>query len=751
MLFGRVGASRLIAGAHGAGLSVALLGVLVLIGWATRLAILKSVHGGLASMKPNSALCLVLAGCGLSLLGRTAPAARAAGLAAGAAIAVIAVATLAQHATGVDLHIDEAFFEDPDTPGPLHPGRMAIATATGFLFIGACLLLWPLVDRHRAAARVWGRLAWGVCGIGALAVVGYVFDATFLYTWYAFGSVSLHGAIAFLVLGAGLLAMRQATGAATPVSDEVSIVRTAAALLVLCALVTGISGMAVLEGEVERLVVDDLRNLLGEQVGQVLLSLDLRANRSGIVASRPELRSALRHIAARPREQGLRQEARESLESFRPYGFSALVLALADGEEAARSGTRIVGPVIAAPVGGEGGHGTLLWHEGQFYLQHEVPVTDGQERLGSLIAQQPLDALGRALTGNPTSYATAEFLLCSTAAAVLSCFPSRLSPTPVWLTENGQGSAMFARQARATGRGAGRAIDHRGRRVISAYTVVAGHQLAASLTIDLDEALAPLRRQLAFAFVLVAAVTGAGVLLIRHKVRPLAARLETAVRQRTAQLEEAGERLSESEAQVSAVVESAMDAMVTVGEDQRVVMFNAAAEKMFGCSAAEARGQPLERFIPERFRAQHPQHILYFGRMGTSARLMVERGTPILALHADGREFPVEATISQAIVKGRTLFTAVMRDVTERRRAEEAQRLFSERLQVLHRSRSLHSFGRYEGGDRPGGARQRGGLAQAAPGVRRGVRPVQPDRLVAGRVWTQLRGHGRRSESFRSS
>ena len=172
MLFGRVGASRLIAGAHGAGLCVALLGVLVLIGWATRLAILKSVYGGLASMKPNSALCLVLAGCGLNLLGRTAPAARAAGLAAGAAIAVIAVATLAQYATGVDLYIDEAFFKDPDTPGSLHPGRMAIATATGFLFIAACLLLWPLVDRHRAAARMWGRLAWGVCGIGALAVVG---------------------------------------------------------------------------------------------------------------------------------------------------------------------------------------------------------------------------------------------------------------------------------------------------------------------------------------------------------------------------------------------------------------------------------------------------------------------------------------------------------------------------------------------------------------------------------------------------
>ena len=181
---------------------------------------------------------------------------------------------------------------------------------------------------------------------------------------------------------------------------------------------------------------------------------------------------------------------------------------------------------------------------------------------------------------------------------------------------------MFAQQALATGRGAGRAIDHRGRRVISAYAVVAGQQLAASLKIDLDEAFAPLRRKLALAFVLVATVTGAGVLLMRHKVRPPAARLETAVRERTAQLEETAGRLSESEAQVSAVVESAMDAMITVGEDQNVVMFNTAAEKMFGCSAAEARGQSMDRFIPERFRARHRQHILDFGRNGTSAQLV---------------------------------------------------------------------------------------------------------------------------------
>ena len=60
----------------------------------------------------------------------------------------------------------------------------------------------------------------------------------------------------------------------------------------------------------------------------------------------------------------------------------------------------------------------------------------------------------------------------------------------------------------------------------------------------------------------------------------------------------------ESEVRLEAIVRSAMDAIITVDSDQRIVLFNAAAEKMFGCAAAEAIGQPLERFIPERFRAR---------------------------------------------------------------------------------------------------------------------------------------------------
>ena len=63
--------------------------------------------------------------------------------------------------------------------------------------------------------------------------------------------------------------------------------------------------------------------------------------------------------------------------------------------------------------------------------------------------------------------------------------------------------------------------------------------------------------------------------------------------------------LRESQARLAGIVNSAMDAIITVDEEQRIVLFNHAAELMFRCAAAEALGQPLDRFIPARFHAAH--------------------------------------------------------------------------------------------------------------------------------------------------
>jgi PAS domain S-box-containing protein len=129
--------------------------------------------------------------------------------------------------------------------------------------------------------------------------------------------------------------------------------------------------------------------------------------------------------------------------------------------------------------------------------------------------------------------------------------------------------------------------------------------------------------------------------------------------------------LWESRQRYAGIVESALDAMITIDADQQIMLFNAAAEKMFGCTADEAIGGSLERFIPERFRPGHAANIRAFGRTGSTKRKMGELAA-VKGLRTDGEEFPIEAAISQSELNGEKSFTAILRDVTERVRADSA-------------------------------------------------------------------------------
>ncbi len=127
--------------------------------------------------------------------------------------------------------------------------------------------------------------------------------------------------------------------------------------------------------------------------------------------------------------------------------------------------------------------------------------------------------------------------------------------------------------------------------------------------------------------------------------------------------------LEESRARLSGVIGSAMDAIISVDASQRITIFNAAAEKMFDCPAARAIGQSLDRFIPVRFRRDHSKHVEQFGKTGVTSRAMGDL-RPLAGLRADGTEFPIEASISQIEISGERIYTVILRDITERQRAQ---------------------------------------------------------------------------------
>ena len=145
----------------------------------------------------------------------------------------------------------------------------------------------------------------------------------------------------------------------------------------------------------------------------------------------------------------------------------------------------------------------------------------------------------------------------------------------------------------------------------------------------------------------------------------------------------AAEEVRAREVRLAAIIDSAMDAIITADANQRIVVFNVAAEATFGCSASQAIGQPLDRFIPEALREVHRKHVLEFGATGTTNRSMRSPST-LCGVRTDGQQFPIEATISQVNLGGEKLYTVILRDVTQRKQTEAA----------LIRSEKLASLGR---------------------------------------------------------
>jgi PAS domain S-box-containing protein len=128
-----------------------------------------------------------------------------------------------------------------------------------------------------------------------------------------------------------------------------------------------------------------------------------------------------------------------------------------------------------------------------------------------------------------------------------------------------------------------------------------------------------------------------------------------------------------SEARNRAILDSALDAVITMNHRGEVVEFNRAAERIFGYRASEAIGREMaELIVPPSLRERHRRGFARYLR--TEAPTLLDTRLEITALRADGSEFPVELTITRVPLPGSPTFTGYVRDITERRRAEQELR-----------------------------------------------------------------------------
>ncbi|RME41277.1 MAG: PAS domain S-box protein, partial [Caldilineae bacterium] len=135
----------------------------------------------------------------------------------------------------------------------------------------------------------------------------------------------------------------------------------------------------------------------------------------------------------------------------------------------------------------------------------------------------------------------------------------------------------------------------------------------------------------------------------------------------------------------AAVLDIAPEAIISINEKQEIISFNKSATRIFGYQPDEVLGRPLDILLPERFVASHRQHVRDFEASAVNARLMGER-QEIVGRRKDGTEFPAEASISKLRLDDRTIFTVILRDITQRKAAQAERERLIDQLRALNRA-----------------------------------------------------------------
>jgi PAS domain S-box-containing protein len=148
--------------------------------------------------------------------------------------------------------------------------------------------------------------------------------------------------------------------------------------------------------------------------------------------------------------------------------------------------------------------------------------------------------------------------------------------------------------------------------------------------------------------------------------------------------------LQELRLRLEGIITSAMDAIITVTEGQRIILFNKAAEQMFGYRQEDLLGKSLAVLIPERYREGLLGYLAGLARTEGNNR-PVGSNTPLTGLRADGTEFPIEASLSQAEVGDKKYFTVILRDITRRLAAERQEKSLNQEL--IRQNEQLQQFG----------------------------------------------------------
>ncbi len=647
-----------------------MLGAMGILGWYFDTPFLTTLVHGQPAMKPNTAVALSLAGVGGALRynERAGRMRRSMSWTAAVVVLFIAVGTLAEYGLDLDLRIDQALFTDQ--PGP-YPGRPSPPTALALGLLALALLVF---DRGRRARVAPSEALVLVAGFAAfVALLGFVFGAGPLYRLPGAPvvGVAVPTAVALFAIAAGLLLERPHTGFMQLMTSSgpggILLRRFVPAALLAPMLLKVLLGSLFASDDIEsaRLMFATLVTSV-TMLGLLLVALTaLRLERTEAVleASRVRIRALVEQAPDGIFVADLDGHYREVNQAgCRMLGYSRSelldktimdLIPPGDVERLLQSREQMLsGSVHVAEWALRQRNGALLPVE-----VSAVILPDG--RWQGIVR----DVSERKRARDELRQAQERFELALRGADLAT-----------WDWNISSGEVVFNQ----------RWAEMRGYRLDEIEPHV-DSWLAGIHPDDL-----PRVRQALDAYfqgraieyeteVRVRTKSGAWIwILDRGKVFERDARGQP-VRMVGTELDitarrQAEEALRLAEAKSTGILSISADAIISIDEDQRITMFNAGAERIFGYTRAEIVGAPLDRLFPERFRTVHRQHVAKFAANLEAARRMGQRGAAIFGLRKDGEEFPADAAISKLEIDGTRILTVALRDITDQKRLEDGLR-----------------------------------------------------------------------------
>jgi hypothetical protein len=403
------------------GVLLLLLGATAMTGWILRSQALVQILPGVVAMVFNTALCFAVTGLAL-LLERPRPG-KWSSVQQGAGALVLGIAALVglQNVLGVNLKIDELWFDvwlvDPNP----HPGRMAPMTSFAFALAGLSMLLRHAMRSSERSRRLMHVFALAIIALGIIGITGYSLRLELLYNWYRFVRMAPHTAAGFILLGTGLwMSWYQALWAGQREQrTEQRITAVATVILLAMALSAGMAGFVLSSHRTEAALNNNLQAAHANRVQLLNFVIDDSIRQARSLATDPALVAKFTPVGAGALAGNDVALARHLLST----GYSSVAALSERGVSLLNAGTAQTGATIVLALG----DGMRLLWDTHPVLEVRVTVQRDGRKLGVIVVQRKLEIVQMLLKDAKLLGKAGDIVVCSALPGnAMSCLPSRL-------------------------------------------------------------------------------------------------------------------------------------------------------------------------------------------------------------------------------------------------------------------------------------------------------------------------------------